>query len=324
MLRPILSAVLLSLVCIGASLLTSAAHSQGPNPQRSVALTFDDLPYMPAGRAYFPAARRVTSELLRVLERHNAPAIGFVNEWQLQVGGERDARVALLQQWVDAGMTLGNHTDSHRDFNTLTIEQFKGEIVRGEPTTLRLMAPRKPSRLFFRHPMTHTGETREKKEAIDQFLASRGYTIAPHTIENSDFIFNAVYSRALAANNRALAMKLRDSYIEHTIAATAFAEVISPQILGREVPQTLLLHSNALNADCLDTILTRYEARGYRFVTLDEAMADQAYATKDTLVSHIGPTWLWRWMKSLGMNVSFRGDPEVPGWVLAQFNRRRS
>ena len=88
----------------------SARATQAP----AMALTFDDLPFMAAGGSYFPEASRATAELLSVLARHQAPAVGFVNEWQLEVAGERKARVALLQQWIDAGMTLGNHTHSHR------------------------------------------------------------------------------------------------------------------------------------------------------------------------------------------------------------------
>jgi hypothetical protein len=169
--------------------------------------------------------------------------------------------------------------------------------------------------------MTHTGDTKEKKEAIEKFLTARGYTIAPHTIENSDFIFNRVYARALAKSDAALATKVREAYLEFTFAATAFAESISPTIFGREIPQTLLLHANDLNVDCLDDLLTRYERRGYRFVTLEQAMADPAYRTPDTLVTAYGPTWLWRWMRSLGMNASFTGDPEVPAWVMELYNR---
>ena len=60
-------------------------------------------------------------------------------------------------------------------------------------------------------------------------------------------------------------------------------------------------------------MLTEFEARGYRFVTLDEAMSDNAYHARDTLVTRSGPTWLWRWMKSKGMSISFKDDPEPPG-----------
>jgi peptidoglycan/xylan/chitin deacetylase (PgdA/CDA1 family) len=289
---------------------------------RVMALTFDDLPFVAAGDAYFPAGTRATLELLRVLRQHRAPAIGFVNEGQLEAGGQRQPeREALLKQWIDAGMTLGNHTYAHRDLNTQTVDAFKNDIIRGEPTITRLMADRQPDRLFFRHPMTHTGDTKEKKEAIDAFLASRGYRIAPHTIENSDFIFNVVYVRAVIAGDRALAGRVRDAYIDLTMAATTFAESAGQTIFKRDIPQTLLLHANVLTAESLDTMLSRFEARGYRFITLDDAMADPAYATLDTMVSAHGPTWLWRWAKTLGVRVSAEGDPEVPAWVLEVYRR---
>jgi peptidoglycan/xylan/chitin deacetylase (PgdA/CDA1 family) len=219
-------------------------------------------------------------------------------------------------------MVLGNHTFSHPDFNTVTIDQFQDEIIRGEVVTRRLMQSQQPYQLYFRHPMTHTGDTQAKKEAIEKFLAARGYKVTPHTIENSDFIFNVGYVRALRNKNEAMAKRLRKAYLDYTIAATEFAEVISPQIFGREITQTLLLHANDINADCLDDMLGLLVERGYRFVTLDEAMADPAYKTKDTHVGKFGPTWLWRWMKSKGMDVDFKADPEPPPWVVELYRQR--
>jgi peptidoglycan/xylan/chitin deacetylase (PgdA/CDA1 family) len=311
-----------ALTCLAALAGSAVARSQEPVKLRAMALTFDDLPFVAAGEAYFPAATRTTAELLKVLRQHRAPAIGFVNEGQLDAGGERrSVREALLQQWIDAGMTLGNHTYAHPDFNALTIDAFKDDIVRGEPTVKRLMAARGAQLLFFRHPMTHTGDTKEKKDAIDAFLSARGYRIAPHTIENSDFIFNVVYVRALAAGDRALAGRVRDAYVDLTMAATAFAEAASQTIFQRDIPQTLLLHANVLTAESLETLLSRFESRGYRFITLEQAMTDRAYATPDTMVSASGPTWLWRWARTLGARVSAEGDPEVPAWVLEAYRR---
>jgi peptidoglycan/xylan/chitin deacetylase (PgdA/CDA1 family) len=298
---------------------------QEPVTSRTMALTFDDLPFVAAGQPYFPAATRTTTELLQVLRRHGAPAIGFVNEGQLDAGGERRRdRDALLQQWIAAGMTLGNHTYAHRDFNTQTIEAFQDDIIKGEPTIKRLMAAKGSKTLFFRHPMTHTGETKEKKDAIDAFLSARGYRIAPHTIENSDFIFNVVYVRALAAGDRALAGRVREAYVDMTITATAFAEKTAPALFKREIPQTLLLHANVITAESLGDLLSRFESRGYRFVTLEDAMADPAYATPDTMVSTSGPTWFWRWARTLGVRLNPEGDPEVPAWVMEAYRRATS
>jgi len=302
------------LFCVSASV-----HAQQVRT-RTMAVTIDDLPYVNfADGPYLTNARAGTAKILSTLKKHKVPAVGFVNERMLENSRER---IALLRQWVDAGMVLGNHTYSHPDFNSLTVEQFEGEITKGEVVTRQLMRSRGPYQLYFRHPMTHTGDTREKKEAVEQFLSARGYKITPHTIENSDFIFNVPYAQALQKGDKALAQRLRDAYLDFTIAAAEFAEKISPEVFGREIPQLLLIHSNAINADNLDELLQKLEARGYTFVTLDEVMADPAYQTKDTFVTKSGPTWLFRWSKSKGLNIDFSADPDPPKWVMDLYNQK--
>jgi len=186
MLKPTLLIVLLMV------LITSA---QGQTARRTMAVTFDDLPYVNFGNGvYIKNARAATAKILSTLKKHKVPAVGFVNEAQLEYS--REERIALLRQWVESGMILGNHTYSHPDFNTLTVEQFQEEITKGDVVTRQLMRSRQPYQLYFRHPMTHTGDTKEKKEAIEKFLETRGYKVTPHTIENSDFIFNVPYATA--------------------------------------------------------------------------------------------------------------------------------
>ena len=300
-----------------------ATSARAQTPTRTMAVTIDDLPYVRMGDAeYLPSARTATAKILSTLKKHKVPAVGFVNEFQLDFGNQREARIALLREWVNRGMVLGNHTYSHPDFNQLTVAQFEEQIEKGDVVTRQLMQSRRPYQLYFRHPMTHTGDTLEKKEAIEKFLAARGYKVTPHTIENSDFIFNVPYAQAVQKRDAALAKRLRDAYLDLTIAATEFAEKISPQIFSREIPQLLLIHSNDLNADCLDELLQRLTDRGYKFVTLDKVMSDPAYETKDTYVNRYGPTWFLRWSKSKGMNLDFSGDPDPPKWVMDLYNSR--
>ena len=295
---------------------------RGQTATRTMAVTIDDLPYVNiASGPYLKNAQAATAKILSVLKQHKVTAVAFVNEDKLDAG-ERDARIALLRQWVDAGMILGNHTYSHRDFNQLTVAAFEEDITRGDVVTRQLMRSRQPYQLYFRHPMTHTGDTREKKEAVEQFLLARGYKVTPHTIENSDFIFNVGYALALQKGDKELAKRLRDAYLDFTIAATEFAEKISPEIFGREIPQILLIHSNDINGDSLAEMLDRFAARGYKFVGLDEIMADPAYQTKDTFVTKVGPSWLLRWTKSKGMNLDFSADPDPPKWVMDLYNQR--
>jgi peptidoglycan/xylan/chitin deacetylase (PgdA/CDA1 family) len=302
-------------------LLSLVTSVHGQTPTRTMSVTIDDLPYVNFREGeYLAHAQSATSKILTTLKKYKVTAVGFVNERKLEAPGQRDARIALLRQWVDRGMVLGNHTYSHPDFNRLTVEEFQEEIVKGDIVTRQLMKTRQPYQLYFRHPMTHTGDTQEKKEAIEKFLASLGYKVTPHTIENSDFIFNVPYAQALQKGDESAATRLREAYLDFTIAATEFAEKISPQVFGREIPQILLIHSNDITADCLDEMLQRFAARGYKFVTLDRVMSDPAYHTTDTTISKFGPTWLWRWSKSKGLDLSFSSDPDPPKWVMDLYN----
>ena len=62
-------------------------------------------------------------------------------------------------------------------------------------------------------------------------------------------------------------------------AVVAYYEQQSVAIVGREIAQTLLLHASALNAATFDALAAKLEARGYRFVSLGEALKDPAYGS---------------------------------------------
>jgi hypothetical protein len=66
--------------------------------------------------------KAITGSTTSTFVKYNVRAIGFVNENKLYEDGAPDPnRVALLQQWLDNGLELGNHTFSHPNYNNLTI-----------------------------------------------------------------------------------------------------------------------------------------------------------------------------------------------------------
>lgn len=282
-------------------------------PRRTAVLTFDDLPLVPP--ADLAAARRVTGTLLRVLTEHRAPAVGFVNEDKVHVPGEMDERIALLEQWLDAGALLGNHTYSHPNLRTTPLTAYQDDVLHGEVITRRLLARRGLSPLYFRHPFTNTGPTQEVKEAFESFLRSRGYIIAPFTVEHADYAYNRIWRDARAKGDTEGAQRIRQAYLDHLDQAFGFFEELSRDTFQREIPQILLIHANEINADCLDDMLDRLEARGYAFVRLEETLRDPAYGTPDTYIGTNGPSWLHRWRDGLGLPSRLRDEPDMPAWA---------
>lgn len=303
-------------VLVAAAALVAAAGAQAP---RRMALTFDDLPGI-VRPSTLAALEDVNARLLATLRITRIPAIGFVNERALEVEGEREARIELLRSWLAAGMTLGNHTYAHRGINDTPLAEYQDGVLRGERVTRPLLESQGRTLVWFRHPFTHTGPTPEIREALDRFLEAHGYRVAPFTIENADYVFAAVYDRLLNAGDEEGADRVMAAYLDYNDRMVAWAETLAEDTFGRPIPQVLLAHVNRLNADAMPEMLRRLRARGYAFVSLEDATADAAYATRDAYVGRFGPSWLHRWRVALDKPPRIAEDPDPPDWVLAQYN----
>lgn len=302
--------------------------TQAPvHAQRALVVTVDDLPGALPGNDFalgdLKTLQKINHGIPAILKAHHAWAVGFVNERKLQVWGERDARAEMLQMWLDAGLTLGNHTYEHTDFNAATLEKFEDETIRGEAVTRVLMKASGQTEKYFRHPYLNTGSTAEAKSAFEQFLKDRNYIIAPVTVEDGDYVFNDVLAQAAEKKDKKLEAKAKQAYLDYVDTVFDYFEKDSLADFNREVPQVFLIHDNQINFECLDAVLTQLEKRGYKFISLDEALADPAYATPDLYVGD-GMSWLDKWKLALNLKIDKDKGPEPPDWAQKIFDKMRA
>lgn len=304
MLRRITRALVVSALLLSA--LAARSSAQGG---RQVAVTFDDLP-APYGE--LADMQSITSRVLAGVKRNGVPTVGFVNERKLYRRGEMDARVDLLRAWLDAGAELGNHTFSHINLQRAPLADYEEDVVRGETVTRMLLAERGAKLRYFRHPFLFTGTTPEYKEGLAKFLASRGYTVAPVTVDNADYVFADVYFKAKKRGDPETAKRVADAYVPYMETIFDFFERLSTETFGREVKHVLLLHANEINADRFDELAAMMKRRGYTFITLEDALKDPAYKEQDALYRN-GISWIRRWRLAKGM--PDKEEPEVPKFV---------
>jgi peptidoglycan/xylan/chitin deacetylase (PgdA/CDA1 family) len=285
-------------------------------------LTFDDLPVTGvAGACDTSYVRDVTWKILDALAREGAPATGFVNASRT-CGQPVDAlRDPVLQAWLDAGHELGNHTWSHPDLVRVTLEAYLDDVGKGAAPVDSLLRLRGRRLVWFRHPFLHAGDTPAKKAGLTRYLEENGWRIAPVTVDNQEWVYAYVYHMALLRGDSALAAGVASAYLDHIDEAFAYFETRSREVLGREIPQVLLLHANRLNADHLEPLLDRIRARGYRFLRLEDAVEDPAYAREDRYLGGRGPSWIERWNAQGGE--APQGPREHP-WVAESYDRLRS
>jgi peptidoglycan/xylan/chitin deacetylase (PgdA/CDA1 family) len=284
---------------------------------KQVAITFDDLPVTSTVRTDEGWAQ-ITRKLLGTMKRNKLPVIGFVNEGKLYNNDQLNPkRVALLKAWLDAGLELGNHTFSHHSLHSTPLAEFQSDVLRGEKVLRELTKAKHAKLRYFRHPFLHTGRSLETRQAFESFLNTHGYTVAPVTIDNSEWIFARAYDNARDANDRVAMARVAEAYIPYMESYFAHFENLSAELFGRQIKQVLLLHANSINADHFGELVAMMRKRGYTFITLEEALTDNAYRSTDTTTGAYGISWIDRW--ALTRNVPsgfFKGEPRTPAFVL--------
>jgi peptidoglycan/xylan/chitin deacetylase (PgdA/CDA1 family) len=306
-------------VLLAFAVFTSPAFAQA-TPQRAIAITIDDLP---AGAANFMSAHEIlamTAKLVGTLHDREIPAVGFVNEQKLYKLGEVDDRIKALNLWLDNGLELGNHTFAHTSLNRVTLQAWEEEVVRGETVTRMLMAQHKMRLRYLRHPYLDAGRDLQTRREAEAFLSARGYQVAPITMDGWDWMYATVYDDARKRGDTALQKKLVDSYLEHLTAVFDCYERLSKDLFAYEPKQILLMHANWIEADHIGEVFDLLRKRGYKFISLEEALGDGAYSSPDEYIGD-GTGWIDHWLITRGKPAF--NEPAFPQWVIDRANDLR-
>lgn len=228
--------------------------------EKEIALTIDDLPFV-GTNAYDPGNLRRTRlrflAILEALNQNHIPATGFVIANSIAKG-----QWELLEEFRKDGYEIGNHTYSHANLDHVSVEKYLENIDKADKILQPIMTQPK----YFRYPGLAEGKG-EKKQAVQDYLVTNQYVIAPVTIDSKDYKFNA---RFLNINWRVRAQylhKIKQQYLAYIWHETLKAEHKRP---GSK--QILLIHANLLNSHCLNDIIQMYKQHGYKFVTLQQAL----------------------------------------------------
>src|SRR5260370_9337331 len=134
--------------------------------------------------------------------------------------------------------------------------------------------------------------TGEIEKSFESFIDERGYQIAPITIDIMDWMFRVVYANARNQNDEALMKRVSEEYLKFAEKKFELCERFTNEVFGHQVRQILLLHANELNADNFDALIKVIEARGYNFISLDQALKHPVYQFPHTYLPPSHCRWL--------------------------------
>ena len=271
-----------------------------------IAITFDDLPCQQDESAN--TQMRINELILSALKKYHAPAIGFVNEGKIyntNNENEQKGKIEILKLWVDSGFDLGNHTYSHPFLRNSKLFEFEQEVIKGAKISRKLMEAKGKKYQYFRHPYLDTGTDKNTRAEFEAFLKKQNYIIAPVTIDTDDYKFNQQLLNHPQDKDKIIA-----KYLEHTKIKFAFYKSASRKIFGRNIKHIWLLHDNLLNSYAMEDLLKITQSLDYKFITLADALKDDAHNESDNYYEPFGTSWLYRWDYTRGKVVDWSKDPE--------------
>lgn len=250
-----------------------AAQASGTPQPWPLAITVDDLPVhgaLPPGGSRLALAQAH----VRAFAAHGVPqAWGFVNAQGLSQDPEGEA---VLAAWRAAGHPLGNHSHSHMNLARAdSLAAWVDDVIAGEAAVARHMAGEDWH--WFRYPNLAVG-TGERRAAGLALLRERGYRVADVSLNFDDWAYNDAYTRCLAMGDQASVQALIAQYFRQVDQSLAQTRAQAQQVFGRPIPLVLLTHLSAFSAATLPELLRRLDAAGARYISLEQAQSDPAYA----------------------------------------------
>jgi peptidoglycan/xylan/chitin deacetylase (PgdA/CDA1 family) len=220
----------------------------------------------------------VARSIVATLKAAKAPATyGFINAKGIQDAPET---AEFLDIWRAAGHPLGNHTFSHMDLHTNSVEAFEQDTLANEQTLQASMG--RSDWHWFRYPYLREGETIEKRQAVAAFLMDQGYRAAEVTLSFDDYAYNDPYVRCLAAKDSAGVSWLKESYVSCGAAELSRGREEAKRLYGHDIGHVMLLHVGAFQMVMLPRLMGLLRDSGFDLVTLPEAQADPAYTAPES------------------------------------------
>ncbi|MBI5267304.1 MAG: polysaccharide deacetylase family protein [candidate division Zixibacteria bacterium] len=261
-----------------------APFAQGQQREKKMAVTFDEVPMAETFVEINGAS--LTRRILEALRKVEAPATGFV------VGDKVAPNADLIGEWLNAGHTLGTMTLSNQDFTEVSVGEFMRQVKMGDEALEPILSRFGQKKRYFRFPFLHYGPTRTAKAKARQLIEAKGTIIAHVTVISDDYLYNLRLEKLGKHTDSARVLSLMNEYINHVLDELTRQEQLALQVAGKPVVQILQLRANWLNALFGWELLNAIKNEGYKFVTLNAALADPAYTITERYDGNRGVGYL--------------------------------
>lgn len=268
---------------------------------KSLAFSFDDG----VNPALNSQAADINQAILNALSSNHLHAILFPAITKI---GDYDG-LKLVASWGQQGHLIGNHTYSHQSLNasSVSLQQFIRDTEKAQIILKAL--PGWTPRLRF--PYLKEGDSVQKRDGMQQWLAQQHYQSGAVSIDASDWFYNLKYLQLLKQQDTSRIQQLKQLYIRHLLDRAEYYDQLALKTLGRSPQHVLLLHTNAINAAFLPEVIAAFKQQQWQLIDTKTAFNDPLYRMQSNTLP-AGESILWALAKEKGIeNLRYPAEDSV-------------
>lgn len=229
---------------------------------KEIAITIDDAP---RPSSYLSASER-TQLLIKNLKKVDSPTVMFFATGQ----NLTDENTPNLLAYAKAGHLIGHHSDKHLWYHRTSIKDYQKDFFIAQEKFKELPNYHK----FYRFPYLDRGRSKEKSNAMHNFLTKQGFKDGYVTVDNYDWYLDSLFQQAKKAEALIDMQALKDLYVKTMLEAAEFYNDAAEKYLNRSPKHVLLLHDNDLAAYFLDDLIIAFRKAGWKIISPLEAYQD--------------------------------------------------
>lgn len=315
----LISAVLITVFSFNSTVFVNA---QNKTKNRKLAIGFVSIP--PVDRSENPPKDSDATARLMIakLAQYKVPAVGFVNGGSISDGEKLfPVRANIVRLWRDAGLEVGIGNFKHVWFYHTPYDEYVAGVEKNEAAVKKILAEKNLPLRYFSYPYLNTGKSVEDRDRFETWLQGRGISSVKYTIDNNEWMYSYAYDIARNDNDIGTMTEVRVAFMNYISKMFDHYEGYSQDLFGRDISQTMVLTPSRLVADSFDDLFGMIQKRGYKFVTMEEAQADEAYKTRENFIGNSGISWFERW--TLADSKPLRAEPKVSEEVQKIWDKSR-
>ena len=307
------------LINISAAYFNPSVNTGSVTKSKKIAVGFVSIP--PIDRTANPPedADATARLLIERLKSHKVPAIGFLLGGAISDGEKLySGRANIVRLWRDAGFEIGIGNFRHVWFYDTPYEEYVAGVEKNEAVARKILAEKNLPLRYFSYPFMNTGKNADERNRFEAWLKEKNITPVKYTIDNQEWMYSYAYETARAKNDLNEMNKIRREFLEYMTKMFDHFEAYSQEMFGRDISQTMVLTPSRLVADSSDDLFGMIEKRGYQFVSMEEALKDEAYQTPENFYGKSGISWFERWQMAKGKKLF--DEPNVNAEVYRIWN----